>query len=192
MTKFPKLATERLTLDQAKPTDIPAIVAYAGNSNVTDNTRTMPHPYFEEDAIAWIGKSNQGFKEKNLNMFAIRIKESNAFIGGIGLTLQVEDNRAELGYWLAEQFWGKGYTTEATQAILKFGFEELNLNKIIAQYLSTNEASGKVMIKNGMIKEGELKDQDVKRGHSIEDNIYVSLMQYRLIKSEYESLKNES
>ncbi len=188
MKHFPKLETERLILDQIKPEDIPKIVVYAGNIKITENTRSMPHPYFEEDAISWLHMLNQGFKNKDNFIFAIRTKVDEAFMGGIGLTLNVKNNRAELGYWIAEPFWNKGYTTEAVKAILKFGFEELYLNKITAEYLTTNEASGKVMIKNGMIKEGELKDHDVKKDHTIEDGLYVSLVQYRLTKQEYESI----
>lgn len=190
MKDFPKLDSDRLILNQTKPSDIPEIVVYAGNLKIVENTRTMPHPYYEEDAIAWINMANLGFKAKNNFIFAIRLKKTQALIGGIGLTLDIENNRAELGYWLAEKFWNKGFTTEAVQAILKFGFEQLKLNKIVAVYLTTNQASGKVMIKNGMIKEGEFKDHDVKRGSSIAYNDYVSLMQYRMLKGEYEDFKH--
>ncbi len=187
MNEFPKLTTKRLILDQIKPDDIPDIVTYAGNIKIVENTRTMPHPYFDEDAIAWMNMANEGFKNKDHYIFAIRIKATRNFIGGIGLSLTVSNNRAELGYWLAEPFWNQGFTTEAVNAILKFGFSTLNLNKITAEYLSTNTASGKVMIKNGMTKEGELKNHDIKRGHSVADNAYVSLIQYRILKSEYKS-----
>lgn len=188
MKHFPEIVTERLLLDQIKPTDIPKIVTYAGNIKITENTRTMPHPYFEEDAISWLHMVNQGFKNKDNFIFALRTKSDKAFMGGIGLTLDLENNRAELGYWTAEPFWNKGYTTEAVKAILTFGFKELNLNKIIAVYLTTNEASGKVMVKNGMVKEAEFKDHDVKKDHTVADGLYVSLVQYRLTKQEYESL----
>ena len=190
MKRFPRLTTYRLLIDQLKTSDIPDIVSYAGNSKITDNTRTMPHPYYEEDAIAWINMSYQGFKRGDLFMFAMRFGDTHAFIGGIGLTIDEENNRAELGYWLAETFWNLGFTTEAVQAILKFGFEQLKLNKIYAVYLTSNKASGRVMLKNGMIKEAEFKDHDVKRGSTVEDNEYVSLIQYRMLKSEYEDLKN--
>lgn len=189
MNDFPKLVSERLILDQIKPSDIPEIVAFAGNIKIVENTRTMPHPYFEEDAIAWMNMANQGFKTENNYIFAVRLKDTLKLIGGIGLTLENMNNRAELGYWLAEEFWNNGITTEAVQVILRFGFENLGLNKVVAVYLNTNEASGKVMQKNGMIKEGELKNHDIKRGCSIEDNEYVSLFQYRMLKSEYENLK---
>ncbi len=190
MRDFPRIVTRRLILNQIKPADIPDIVSYAGNIKIVENTRSMPHPYYEEDAIAWMNMANEGFKNRDNFMFAMRLKDTHSFIGGIGLTLDVENNRAELGYWLAEKFWNLGYTTEAVQAILKFGFEQLQLNKVIAVYLTANEASGKVMTKNGMIKEAEFKNHDVKRGSSIEDNEYVSLIQYRMLKKEYNDLKN--
>ena len=191
MEHFPEIKTERLILNQPKWNDVPTIVSYANNLKIVDNTRSMPHPYFEEDAISWIHMVNQGFKKKNNYMFAVRLQSDGDFVGGIGLTLDVENNRAELGYWMAEPFWNQGYTTEAVSAMLNFGFDTLGLNKIIAVYLTTNSASGKVMIKNGMIKEAEFKEHDIKRDHTIEDNEYVSLIQYRLIKSEYEALKKE-
>lgn len=188
MEQFPSLKTKRLVIDQIKPSDIPNIVAYAGNIKIVENTRSMPHPYYEEDAITWMHLANTGFKAKDNYMFAIRFSDTLAFIGGIGLTIDKENNRAELGYWMAEDFWNMGLTTEAVKAMLKFGFEELCLNKIFAVYLTSNEASGRVMLKNGMVKEAEFKDHDIKRGHSVEDNHYVSLNQYRMTKSEYESL----
>lgn len=184
MKIFPTLRTKRLILNQVKPKDIPDIVTYAGNKKITETTRTMPHPYFEEDAIAWINMVNQGFRNKDKYIFAIREKSTEAFMGGIGLSIAVDDNRAELGYWIAECFWNKGYTSEAVKSILKFGFEELDLNKITAAYIDTNIASGKIMDKNGMVKEGELKNHDMK------DSEYKTLIQYRMLKTEYESLKN--
>lgn len=189
MAQFPRLVTKRLILDQIKPVDIPDIVSYAGNIKIVENTRTMPHPYHEEDAISWMNMANQGFKNRDNYIFAMRFRDTHAFIGGIGLTLDLDNNRAELGYWLAEDFWNLGFTSEAVQAILQFGFEVLNLNKIIAAYVTTNKASGKIMIKNGMTKEAEFKNHDIKKDHTVVDGKYVSLIQYRMLKSEYELLK---
>lgn len=192
MNALPNLVTERLLLNQIQLSDIPDIVAYAGNLKIVENTRTMPHPYFEEDAIAWMHMAHQGFKAKNNYVFAIRSKADGHFMGGIGLTLEVPHQRAELGYWLAEKFWNQGYTTEAAKAMLTFGFEQLQLNKIIAVYLTTNGASGQVMEKNGMVKEAEFLEHDLKRGGDPETPEYVSLFQYRMLRREYESLKNRS
>ena len=84
-----------------------------------------------------------------------------------------------MGYWLAEPYWNQGYTSEAAAALLQYGFNTLGLHKILATHLVENPASGKVMIKNGMIKEGELKD------HAKKNGVYRSLIQYRLTKEEY-------
>ena len=192
MRQFPRIATERLLLNQAVPSDIPNIVRYAGNKKIVEHTRTMPHPYFEEDAISWLNMANEGFKKDNQYIMAIRLKANESFIGGIGLTVDLTNNRAELGYWVAEPHWNQGYASEAVGAILKYGFEELRLNKIIAVYLPTNKASGKVMIKNGMVKEAELKDHDIKRGTDAKNKTYVSLIQYRLTKTEFESNKSQN
>jgi RimJ/RimL family protein N-acetyltransferase len=102
------------------------------------------------------------------------------------LHLDKNNNNAQFGYWVAEPFWGNGIATEATAAVLQFGFEKLNLNKIYATHFPDNKASGKVMLKNKMIKEGELKD------HYRVNNEYRSVIQYRLTKQEYEKQKAAS
>ncbi len=183
MSKFPKLTTERLILSKVSSNDIPKIVEYAGNERVAETTLNIPHPYEEKDAIFWINSANQGFKNKTQFTFGIRLKTTNEFIGGIGIKVNDRFQRGALGYWIAEQFWNKGYTTEAVGAMLDFGFKELNLNKIYATHLVENVASGKVMIKNRMIKEGELKDH-TKKGDS-----FRSVIQYRLTKEEFENIK---
>lgn len=183
MNNFPTIISNRLVLDRITYLDIPSIVRYAGNVKVSETTLNIPHPYEEKDAISWIDSAHEGFDLRKEFTFGIRIKISGEFIGGVGLKINNAFNRAVLGYWLAEPYWNRGYTTEAVGAILKFGFEELHLNKIYATHLVENQASGKVMIKNAMIKEGELKD------HIKKENIYRSLVQYRLTRAEFEMSK---
>ncbi|MEM1119859.1 MAG: GNAT family N-acetyltransferase [Bacteroidota bacterium] len=182
MTNFPELTTERLRLAQPRIADIPRIVQYAGDAKVAATTQNMPHPYHEEDAIFWLNMANTGFRTQTKYIFGIRLNTTDELIGGMGLHLTPEFNRAELGYWIGVPFWNKGYATEAAGVILKFGFEELELNKIHAVHIVENPASGKVMIKNGMIKEGELKEH-YKKGAE-----YRSVMQYRLTRMEYQAL----
>lgn len=180
MNQFPILRTERLSLEKVRIADIPNVVTYAGHELVAATTLAMPHPYQEKDAIWWINFANEGFQNKNRYLFGIRLKETDAFMGGIGLHLNLHHNSAELGYWIAVPFWNKGYMTEALGAILKFGFDTLQLNKIHAVHFEENLSSGKVMIKNGMIQEGILKDH-VKKGKT-----YKTAIQYRLTKAEYQ------
>ena len=180
MDEFPKIETERLFLGELKAADIPAIVKHASNKNISDFTLNLPFPYSEKDAIYWINLANQGFKDGTNIIFGIKRKSDNQFIGGIGLTIARIFNRAEIGYWIAEPFWGKGYATEATRSIIKYGFEHLDLNKFTSSYLAKNPASGKVMKKSGMTKEGELKE------HVHKASEYHDLIVFGLTKAQFE------
>jgi len=131
----------------------------------------LPLPYYEKDAIFWLNMAHQGLRKGSNYIFAINLKSDPAFIGGISLSIEPY-SRALIGYWIAEPFWNLGYATEATTAIIKFGFEQLNLHKIYSNHMEQNPSSGKVMIKNGMIKEAELKD------HISKDGNYHTLIQY--------------
>lgn len=117
----------------------------------------------------------QGFKNKARYVFGITLKESNEFIGEISLHLDNNNNLAQLGYWLGEPFWNKGIATEAAQAVLKFGFEKLNLNKIYATCHVENKASEKVLLNNGMIK----------------NHTNGNVIQYELTIQEYEGIINQ-
>jgi [ribosomal protein S5]-alanine N-acetyltransferase len=94
----------------------------------------------------------QGFKNKSRYVFAIIQKEQNELVGEISLHLDNRNNAAELGYWIGEPFWGMGIATEAAGAILKFGFEKLLLQLVVATFHEENPASGKVLLHNGMLK----------------------------------------
>jgi RimJ/RimL family protein N-acetyltransferase len=179
MERLPKLETERLFLTELEAGDIPQIVEYAANKSISEYTLNLPHPYSEKDAVYWINLSNQGLKNRTNYIFAIRLKSSNEFIGGIGLTVEQKFFRAEIGYWIAEPFWNKGYATEATKSIIEFGFNRLELNKLTSSHLEKNPASGKVMVKCGMTKEGELKE------HVCKNTVFHTLILYGLTKSEY-------
>lgn len=178
MNKFPKIETKKLFLTELKAEDIPEIVKYASNKNISNFTQNIPFPYSEKDAVFWINMANQGFENGHQYTFAIRTKERNNFIGGIGLNIERKYKRAEIGYWIAKPFWGKGYATEATKSIIEFGFKNLDLNKFTSSYLAKNPASGKVMENSGMKKEGELKE------HIFKNSEYHDLILYGLTKKQ--------
>lgn len=186
MNEFPRLETERLLLSDLDHADIPTIVEYAGNKNISLNTQNIPYPYKKEDAIFWINATAEGFREQRQYTFAVKLKTSGEFIGAIGLRVERRNRRAELGYWIAEPFWNRGFASEATKAVLHFGFEELELHKIFATHLEKNPASGRVMLKNGMIKEGELKE------HIYKDRGFSTLIQYRLTIDEFQMHQKKS
>lgn len=179
MERFPSIETGRLLLNRLTHEDVPLIARFANNINIADRTLNLPHPYAEKDALFWISMAEHGFKAATNFIFAIRLKPSNDFIGGIGLSLEPAFSRAEIGYWVAEPYWNQGFATEALAAMIRFGFEELQLNKLCASHFRINPASGKVMEKCGMFKEGELKEQVKKR------EIYHDLIVYGLTKNDF-------
>lgn len=148
-------------------------------------TLNMPYPYQKKDAISWINMANQGLEDENHFVFSICLLPDDEFIGGIGLRVNKRFNNAELGFWIAEPFWNKGIVTEASKEVLTFGFEEIGLQKIYATHLVENPASGKVMTKNKMIKEGELVD------HIRKNDKYLTLIQYQLTRDEYFDIHHE-
>ncbi|MDX1641956.1 MAG: GNAT family protein [Balneolaceae bacterium] len=183
MNSLPVIETERFRLRIPAAKDIPKIVEYANNPKVTRTTLNMPYPYEEKDAISWINMANEGLEDENHFVFAICRTSDDDFIGGIGLRVNKRFNNAEMGFWIGEPFWNSGYVTKAAGEILKFGFDQIGLHKIYATHMIQNPASGKVMIKNGMIKEGELVD------HIKKNDQYYTLIQYRITKTEF--LKKE-
>ncbi len=184
MNSLPVILTKRLRLRMPVAKDIPQLVEYANHPQISKMTLNVPHPYQEKDAISWLNMANQGFEDKNHFVFAICKQTDDKFMGGIGLRVNSRFNHAELGFWLGEPFWNNGYVTEATGKILEFGFEQIGLRKIFATHMIDNPASGKVMIKNGMIKEGELVD------HIKKADEYYTVIQYRLTKDEF--MKNHA
>jgi RimJ/RimL family protein N-acetyltransferase len=174
-----QLRTTRLLLAPLRVEDIPKIVEYAGNEKVSRYTLNIPHPYLEKDAIYWLNLAHQGRKSGEKYIFSIRDGETEAFMGGIGLHVNKAFSHAELGYWIAEPFWNKGFVSEAAAAVIRFGFEELDLRRVAAHYVAVNGASGKVMANAGMQKEGVLR-QHMFRNGTYHDVVYYGILREEL------------
>jgi RimJ/RimL family protein N-acetyltransferase len=136
-------------------------------------------------AEQWIATHQPKYAAGESASFAITLKPSGELIGAVGLTIQTQHERAELGYWVGKTWWGQGYCTEAARAVLEFGFAALGLNRILAYHLSRNPTSGRVMQKLGMRHEGQLR-QHVKKWDTFED---VDL--YGVLKSDWAKARNE-
>jgi len=95
-----------------------------------------------------------------------------------------EHHRAELGYWIAKESWNCGYATEASQAVIDFGFGTLGLHRIQARHLVRNPASGRVMEKLGMQQEGIERDSIIKWGR------YESLVVYSILEPEWRASRS--
>ncbi|WP_300671867.1 GNAT family N-acetyltransferase [Soonwooa sp.] len=172
---FPKLETEHLILDAPKEADLGDITKILNNEIYAKNTINIPFPYSIDSAKFWLNLSKNGFKNDDQYIFAIRLKNDQKIIGGIDLGIDKIFNKAELGYWLDQNCWNQGFATEAVIKVLEFGFENLKLKRIFATHFDFNPASGKVLEKAGMKKEGELT------AHTKKENNYQNHILYAIV-----------
>lgn len=171
----PTINTSRLVLRPFSLSDAPDVQRLAGEHDIADTTLNIPHPYEDGMAEEWIASHDPEYEAGSLATFAILLRDDSQLIGAIGLTLDREMNKGELGYWIAKQAWNSGYATEATTAVLAYGFEDLELNRICARYFARNPASGRVMEKAGMLLEGRAR-QDTMRWGKYEDLVLYGIL----------------
>lgn len=146
----PTLLTERLRLRPFLVTDGPEIERLAGARAIADTTGTIPHPYPVGAGARWVTTHADEWRKGSAVRFAIISRANGALLGAIGLERSSGGYVAELGYWIAEDEWGKGYASEASIAVCAWGFSTLQLQRIQAHYLTRNPKSGRVMEKLGM------------------------------------------
>lgn len=142
--------------------DIPRLVQLANNKNVSRYlVYTFPYPYTKRDAIWWVDK---GAQENGAVTKAIEF--NNEFVGSVGIQPQAgwKSHTAEIGYWIAEPYWGKGIATEALRQMTNLGMRELGLRKLFAPVLAPNIASMRVLEKCGYVVEGVLRQEVYKDG----------------------------
>lgn len=175
MVSLPTLLTDRLCLRPFHPSDGKEVQRQAGNFNVAKTTLNVPHPYEDGMAESWISTHQSTFEKRGTTILAVTLKDSKQLVGCMSIDVITGHKKAELGYWIGEEFWGKGYGTEAAVAVVKFGFDVLKLNKIQARHSAENPGSGKIMLKLGMEKEGYLKE-DMFRFEKVSDTVVYGLL----------------
>ncbi|MFT6519164.1 MAG: RimJ/RimL family protein N-acetyltransferase [Candidatus Azotimanducaceae bacterium] len=143
------LRTERLLLRRFHLDDANEVQVLAGNVNVSRMTLNVPYPYELEMAEEWIRSHQEKFDGRASVTYAIVKLDSNQLLGTIGL-VSIDGSEGELGYWIGEPYWGLGYCTEAARELIQFSFKHMGLDRIVAEHLTSNPASGKVMVKAGM------------------------------------------
>lgn len=156
--------------------DIDSLVEYGNNFNIAKNMRNVfPHPYTKEAGLKFIAKMNQ-FNPPQV--FTIDINGTAS--GGIGIFPQ-EDimcKNAELGYWLAEPFWGNGIITTAIKEMVEYGFKTFDINRIFAIPFGSNIASQKTLEKAGFRLEATLENTIYKYGEYQDELIYAIRKEY--------------
>jgi ribosomal-protein-alanine N-acetyltransferase len=170
----PRLETSRLNLRLFEPSDAKTVQLLAGNEEVARTTLSIPHPYPDGAAEAWIERIRNAFNNGDLFSFAMIRKKDELLIGCVSLRVAKKENQAELAYWVGLPYWGQGYATEAAQSVCKFGFTDLKLKRIFAAAMVNNPASYTVMKKIGMKSEDSFPKQILKSG------VYEELVHYAL------------
>jgi len=179
MPDQPVLRTPRLMLRSFTQADARHVAKYAGAPEVADATLNVPHPYEEKMAESWIAGHGDKFHDGAGVVYAITLQGETSLCGCVSLRVASAHGRAELGYWLGVPFWGRGYMTEAAGALVSYGFQKLDLHKIEATHMTRNPASGRVMEKIGMTREGLLL-----REHVFKNGVFEDLVVYGLVKTQ--------
>jgi RimJ/RimL family protein N-acetyltransferase len=141
--------------------DVEDIANKINNIEVAKYLRVIPHPYEKKDAEWYINKQlkEQEKEKRNGYVFAIALKENNELIGAIGIShINYEQGTGEIGYWLAESFWGQKIMSRAAREVVNFAFNEIGLRRLDVGAAVENVGSNKVIKKLGFVHEG------VKRG----------------------------
>ena len=171
------LETKRLTLRPFVVEDAADVQRLAGAWEVARMTLNVPHPYEDGMAQSWISRQAENPSTRN---FAIVVRASGQLCGCIGLGFDDANQTAELGYWIGVPFWNEGFCTEAARAVIDLGFSTRDLHKIQARHLGCNLASGRVMQKIGMTREGVLRE------HVLRYDERHDLVCYGILRSEWE------
>ena len=155
-----------------KLSDARDLAVALSNKKVQDNLRDgLPYPYTEQDGRDFISAMLSADENET---FAFAITVDNIAIGSIGIFRQGNIHRrtAELGYYIAEEYWGKGIMTEAVRQICEYVFSKSDIIRIFAEPFAYNIASCRVLEKAGFQYEGTLRSNAIKNGKVIDMKMY--------------------
>lgn len=174
-TYMPELSTPRLRLRRLTLRDAQDIYRYGRDPEVARYVLWDAHRSIG-DSRAYLRYMMRRYHAREPASWGIEHRETGRVIGTIGfMWIQDENAAAEVGYSLAREYWNRGYMTEALKAVIRYGFDGLNLNRIEAQHETANPASGAVMRKCGMVHEGTLRSRLFNKGRYVDVELYAIL-----------------
>ena len=147
----------------------------AGEWEVARTMLLVPYPYEDGMAEEWIATHHPAYEAGERVNWAVVQCEEGALVGSITLRLHPLHDNAELGYWIGRPYWGRGYATEAAEGAVRYSFEDLRLHRIHSNHFGGNPASGKVLRKVGMSREGT-RPEHYKKWGAYEDRVDYGLM----------------
>ena len=163
ISDFPILETKRLTLRVPKLSDAADVLIFRGDPIVQKYDDPAIHSI--EESEAFIKELLDEYRTQEGISWAVALKDQGTVIGCFGLHHWDQyHRRAEAGYGHAHAYWGQGFGSEALKAIVGYGFEKMNLNRIYARTIADNYESVRLLERNGFQREG------TQRKHSWEDD----------------------
>jgi RimJ/RimL family protein N-acetyltransferase len=183
MTPFLPLETDRLLLREFRPDDEAGILAYAGDPEVVRFADWGPSDLSTIRTNLHRRLNDQQYWPRDSLEVAVEVLRDQCLIGILRITVLDHGNRtADFGYTFNRRFWNQGYATEATRALLKLAFSQLNLHRVWATCDVRNHASYRVMEKLGMRREGRFKKDIFQKGEWRDSYLYA------LLAEEWESI----
>lgn len=159
--------TERLLLRPLRPDDGPEIASKIDNFEISKNLARVPFPYHLSDAEDFLDWAASLDHRSAFRVIALK-QQPGVLIGIISYDWNEDKNRAELGYWLEQEHWGRGLMTEAAQAMVKLAFTVSGLEGLSSCYFNENPASGKVLEHAGFVVTGVCSQFSKARGHEVD------------------------
>ncbi|MDL2215718.1 GNAT family N-acetyltransferase [Ruminococcaceae bacterium OttesenSCG-928-N02] len=148
------------------------LATYANNKKIADNLRdSFPYPYTQADARQFIEFCMGAPESRELNR---AIVFGGRAIGSVGLRIgdDIYAKSAEIGYWLAEEYWGHGFATQAVKEMCRIAFEQCGMERVYAHVFSYNTASCKVLERCAFAMEGVLRNAVYKNGQLYSAYLY--------------------
>ena len=179
MNDYPTIETERLILRGPKTSDLQLVYDIHSDPDVMRYYGVLPYDS-EEKAQKHLDWLISLHTEKKGLRPVITIKGEDTYIGDVGYyDYEKKHNRAEIGYILGKDHWGKGIMTEALEAMLRYGFKRMNLNRVQALIDPRNKASMRVAEKQGFMYEGTFREYEFEYGD------YIDLYMYSLLARDF-------
>jgi len=170
---FPQLETQRLILRQVVPADVHEIFFFRSNPTVLQYINKDPQTELEQ-AMAHIQLLTDNVDNNTGIAWGMALKEQpGTLIGTLGLwRLEKENYRAEIGYVMHPNHYGKGLMSEAVAAACHYGFYQMGLHTIMASINPENDGSRKVLLRNGFLKEGYFRENYHQNGVFYDSEVY--------------------
>ena len=182
----PVLETERMYLKKIVPEFAADMYEYSCDPDVTKYLTWSCHSS-EKETERYIKLLQKKYTAGVFNDWGLILKDSEKMIGTCGFTsFDYGQNTAEIGYVLAQPYWGKGLAVEAARAVMEFGFDVFGLSGFCAKCMEGNDGSMAVMKKLGMSFEGIYKNGMFIKGS------YKTIIVYNVTKEKYYQAKNDS